>query len=118
MSEESKDIQSMVAMLKQGATLTEFACPACSSPLFRVRSGDLRCAKCDKQVIIVKEGEDAETVASRASLMALQNTIIAKIQAIEKRIRNEENAEKLQQLSTTLASLLENLDRLKKMGQA
>ena len=114
MSEKPKDIQQMVDMLKQGATLTEFACPACASPLFRFKGGELWCAKCEKRVVVVKEGEDAEKVTNEAHLAALESTILTKIQEVEKRIREEENLEELQKLNTVLASLLENLEKLRK----
>ncbi len=104
----------MVEMLKQGATLTEYACPACASPLFRFKGGDLWCAKCGKRVIVVREGEEAEKTTNKAHLMALENTILTKIQAVEKRIREEENLEELQKLNVVLASLLENLETLRK----
>jgi len=113
--EKSKDIKHMVDMLKQGATLTELACPACASPLFRFKDETLWCVKCEKRVIVVKEGEDAEKVTSQARLMALENTILAKIKAVEKKIIEEENLEELQKLNTVLASLLENLEKLNKM---
>ncbi len=107
----------MVDMLKQGATLTELACPACASPLFRFKGGELWCAKCEKRVIVVKEGENAEKVTSQVRLSALESTILVKIQAVEKRIREEENVEELQKLNAALASLLENLERLKKLKE-
>lgn len=105
----------MVDVLKQGATLTEFACPACASPLFRLKSGELRCVKCEKRVIVVKEGEDAERATSQAQLAGLESTVMSKIQAVEKRIREEENLEELQKLNAALNSLLESLEKLKKM---
>ena len=115
LSKEPKDIQQMVNLLKQGATLTKLACPACSSPLFRVQSGDLWCAKCEKRVIVVKEGESPEEVTGQSHLDTLEKTMIAKIQAIEKRISSEENIEELQKLNAVLGTLLENLERLRKM---
>ena len=108
----------MVDMLKQGATLMELACPACASPLFRLKSGELWCAKCKKRVIVLKEGETAEKATSQAGLAAVESTILEKIQTVEKRIREEENVEELQKLNSALASLLENLEKLKKMKKA
>ncbi len=105
----------MSEVLKQGATLTELACPACASPLFRFKSGELWCVKCDKRVVVVKEGESIEKMEGQAKLAALENTILGKIQAIEQKIREEENADELQKLNTVLASFLETLDKLKKM---
>jgi UPF0148 protein len=115
LSKEPKDIQQMVNLLKQGATLSKLACPACSSPLFRVQSGDLWCAKCRKRVIVVKEGEDTEAITGQSHLNSLEQTMITKIQAIEKRINSEEDISELQKLNAVLASLLENLERLRRM---
>lgn len=115
MSKTVKDIKRMSELLKQGATLTELACPACASPLFRLKSGELWCVKCEKRVVVVKEGEDVDKITSQARLTALENTILGKIQAVEQRIREEEDADELQKLNTVLTSLLENLDKLKKM---
>ena len=57
MAKNSKNIKIMADLLRQGAALTEHACPACSSPLFRLRSKDLWCASCQKRVVIVREGD-------------------------------------------------------------
>lgn len=118
MSEKPTDIQHMADMLKQGATLTELACPVCASPLFRYRSGELWCGKCKKRVIVVSEGEEAQQATGKARLVALENTILSKIEAVEKKMREEENAEELQRLNTVLASLLDSLGKLKKMKEA
>lgn len=107
----------MADMLKQGATLTELACPACASPLFRFKSGELWCGKCEKRVIVVKEGENMEKIASQTQLIALQNTLLSKIKAVEAKIKEEENVDELQKLNAALISLLENLEKLKKMKE-
>jgi UPF0148 protein len=118
LSKKPRDIQYMVDLLKQGATLTEHACPACASPLFRFKNGELWCAKCNKRVVVVKEGEDLVKATGQAQLLALETTILTKIRAVEKRIKEEENVEELQKLNTVLTSLLENLEKLKKMKEA
>ena len=115
LSKKSKDIQTMADMLRQGATLTEHSCPACSSPLFKLKSGDLWCVQCQKRVIFVKEGETSTEAASPVLLTSLESTILTKIQEIEKEIREEKDAEKLQRLGSILSTLLENLERIRKM---
>ena len=50
-------------------------------------------------------------------MLSLERTMLMKIQTVENRIINEENVEELQKLNTVLASLLENLERLKKMRE-
>ena len=57
MSGGEQGFQSMVDLLRRGAILTQLSCPAFSSPLFRLKGGDPWCSQCQKQVIVVKEGE-------------------------------------------------------------
>jgi UPF0148 protein len=111
--DEEKHIKRMADQLRQGSTLTDLACPACSSPLFRLKSGDLWCAKCEKKVIIVKEGEEPK-IASSMVLDNLETTLLTKVQEIQKKMQQEQSMEELQKLNNTLAELLENLAKLKK----
>ncbi len=111
---EEQHIKRMADMLRQGATLTELACPACASPLFRLRSGDLWCAKCEKKVIILKEGEDPSKITGSIVLDKLEATLLAKIQEIQNKMQHEENMEELQKLGTVLSGMLENLEKIRK----
>ena len=115
MPNNSKDIKIMADLLRQGATLTEHACPACSSPIFKLRSGQLWCASCQKRVIIVKEGEPEPKTNEAPVFSSLESTIMTKIQEIEKQLAEETNIEKLKTLGTTLSTLLENLGKIKKI---
>ena len=115
MTNDSKNIKIMADLLRQGATLTEHSCPACSSPLFKLRSGDLWCVSCQKRVIIVREGETEPETTETPVFSSLESTIIGKIQEIEKRLAEETDAEKLKTLGTTLLALLENLEKIRKM---
>ncbi len=118
MSEESKRFQIMTDLLRQGATLTELPCPACSSPLFKLRSGDLWCAQCQKRVIVVKEGESLTKATASMLLTSLESTLLAKIQEVEIKIKEEADVEKLQELGGILSTLLENLERVRKIKGA
>jgi len=118
MTQDSKNIKAMADLLRQGATLTEHSCPACASPLFKLRSGDLWCASCQKRVMIVREGEPEPEVDKAPAFSSLESTILGKIQAIEKQLAEETNAEKLKKLGVTLSTLLENLERIRKMKRA
>jgi UPF0148 protein len=105
----------MVNLLKQGAALTEYACPACASPLFKLKTGDLWCAKCQKRVVIVKEGETTAEATRTLTLSTVESTVLMKIQEIEKRLKEETDAAQLEKLTATLASLLENLEKIRKV---
>jgi len=104
----------MADLLRQGATLTDLSCPACASPLFRLKDGMLWCAKCEKKVIVVKEGEEREKASSMA-YDKLEATLLVKVQEIQNKIQQTENVEELQKLSTALSELLSNLEKIKKM---
>ncbi len=104
----------MADLLRQGSTLTELACPACASPLFRLKSGELWCGRCEKKVIVVKEGEEETKVSGPIALEKLEATLLAKVQAVQSRLENEENPEELQKLNSVLSGLLENLERIRK----
>lgn len=107
----------MADLLRQGTTLTELSCPACFSPLFRLKDGTLWCAKCEKKVIVVKEGEEAEKTASVA-MDKLEATLLSKVQDIQGKIQRTEDVDELQKLSTALSELLSNLEKIKKMKKS
>jgi UPF0148 protein len=115
---EEKHIKRMVDLLRQGSTLTDLACPACASPLFRLKSGDLWCAKCEKKVIVLKEGEEPTKLTSSMILDNLEATLMAKVQEIRNKMQQEENAEELQKLGRVLSELLENLEKTRKVKKA
>jgi uncharacterized Zn finger protein (UPF0148 family) len=104
----------MADLLRQGTTLTDLSCPACASPLFRLKDGTLWCAKCEKKVIVVKEGEEPEKAIS-ATIEKLEATLLSKVQEIQNKIQHTENVEELQKLSTALSELLSNLEKIKNM---
>ena len=105
----------MADLLRRGATLTERICPACSSPLFKLRSGDLWCAQCQKRVIVVEEGTQPMEATSPVLLGALELTLLTKIQEMDQKIKGETDPERLQRLNAVLSAMLENLQRVRKM---
>ena len=113
--EDTEPIQTMANLLRQGATLTQFSCPACSSPIFKLKNRELWCVKCQKRVVIVKEGTSPTEAASPALIGTLESTVLGKIQEIEKKIKNESDPHELQKLSGLLYKLLENLEKIRKM---
>jgi UPF0148 protein len=104
----------MADLLRQGSTLTELACPACSSPLFRLKNGELWCEKCQKKVIVVKEGEEEKRATGSVAMESLAATLLAKVQTIQNKIEHEEKPEELQKLNTVLSGLLDNLEKIRK----
>jgi UPF0148 protein len=111
---EDKPIKRMAELLRQGATLTDLSCPACASPLFRLKDGPLWCAKDEKKVIVVKEGEEPEK-AGNAAYDRLEATLMAKVEDLQNKIQQTEDVEELQKLSAALSELLSNLEKIQKM---
>ncbi len=106
----------MAELLTQGATLTDLACPVCSSPLFRLKDGTLWCAKDEKKVIIVKEGEEPpKQTQANATYDKLEATLLAKIQDLQCRIEKTEDLDELQKLSAALSELLNSLEKIRNM---
>ena len=106
-------------LLLQGATLTDLSCPNCGSPLFRLKDGTLWCAKDEKQVIVVKEGEEppkpATAKASNSTYDNLEATLMAKIQDLQGRIEKTQDVDELQKLTVALSELLNSVEKIKKM---
>ena len=107
-------------LLLQGATLTDLACPNCSSPLFRLKDGTLWCAKDEKKVVVVKEGEEAPKQASAPSTAydKLEATLMAKIADIQIKIEKTQDMDELQKLTCALSELLNNIEKIKQMKKA
>jgi len=108
----------MADLLRQGSTLTELACPACSSPLFRLKNGDLWCEKCGKKVIILKQGEEPSRITGAIALETLEATLLGKVQELQDKMQHTENVEELQKLGATLSGLLENIEKVRKTRKA
>ncbi len=108
----------MADLLRQGSTLTELACPACSSPLFRLKNGDLWCGKCEKKVIVLKQGEEASQVTSSMVLESVEATLLARVQEIQKKMQNTKDMEGLEKLGAALSTLLDNIEKIRKAKKA
>ena len=111
-------IKRMADLLRQGATLTDLACPQCSSPLFRLKDGTLWCGKDERKVILVKEGEEKaeEAKASTNNTMdKLEATLMAKVQGLQAKIEKTDDVEEIGKLTAALSELLNSLEKIKRM---
>jgi len=113
---EDTPIKRMADLLRRGATLTDLSCPVCSSPLFRLEDNTLWCAKDEKKVIIVKEGEEEpQTSPATTAYDKLEATLMGKIQDLQGKIEKTEDTQELQKLSNALSDLLSSLEKVQKM---
>ena len=114
-------IKRMADLLFHGATLTDLACPQCSSPLLRLKDGTLWCGKDEKKVILVKEGEEKaeETkVTSNATMDRLEATLMLKVRDLQVKIERTDNVEEIGKLTTALSELLDSLEKIKRMKKS
>ena len=116
---DNAPIKRMAELLRRGATLTDLSCPVCSSPLFRLQDGTLWCAKDEKKVVIVKEGQEppksAPEPAANNAYGKVEATLLAKVQDIQAKIEKTEDIDELQKLTAALSELLNSLEKIKKM---
>lgn len=113
----SNKVKLMADLLKSGAVLTDLSCPVCASPLFRLKSGEIWCAQCQKKVIVVKEEEEAREVEALATLSQAETTIAMKIWEINERLRVEDDPEEIRKLGIVMGVLLENLEKIRRIGK-
>ena len=108
----------MADLLRQGATLTDLACPNCASPLFRLKDGTLWCGKDEKKVIIVKEGEEPPEPVSDPTIKRLEATLMRKVQSLQSKIDKTDDVEELCRLTAALTEVLNSLEKIKKMNKS
>ncbi len=110
----SEHIKKMAEMLKSGATLLSEQCPVCGSPIFDVK-GKLYCSKCNRPVVLVRSAEEGEKIRSEIVLSKLEDTILRKINEINKAIESGNEIEKLEKVSNVIILWLELLEKIKKL---
>ena len=119
MSNNNKDdtIKRMADLLRQGSTLTNLSCPACGSPLFRLKDQTLWCVKDKKKVIIMKRGSE-EKNPNNTTYDKIEKTLLSKINKLQDRIENTEKPDELQKLTSTLSEILTTLEKINKMKKS
>jgi UPF0148 protein len=110
-------IKRMADLLIQGATLTDLACPNCSSPLFRLKDSTLWCGKDEKRVILVKEGEEPPKPVN-PGMDKLEAILTSKISDLQGKIEQTNDAEELVKLSSALNEILNSLEKIRKMKKS
>ncbi|MEM0479307.1 MAG: Sjogren's syndrome/scleroderma autoantigen 1 family protein, partial [Pyrobaculum sp.] len=56
-----RDVVKKIAQLvRAGAVLTSYTCPACGTVLVKLKTGELYCANCERTVVLVKSDEHAQ----------------------------------------------------------
>jgi UPF0148 protein len=114
LEQEKQQIRRMSELLRSGATMMSQVCPVCNTPLFRVK-GQLLCPRCNKNVVVVKEGEEETTVASISVFGDLENTVLNKLIEIDNAIKATKDVDRAKELANALSIWLDALERLKRI---
>jgi uncharacterized Zn finger protein (UPF0148 family) len=94
--------------------LTARHCPACDTPLFQVGE-QLRCPRCNKAVVVVKEGEEEKTVVGLTTMNDLEQTLLMKLYEYTQDLKEEKNPAKMLELGAAINVWLEALERVRRM---
>lgn len=110
-------VRLMADLLRSGAALTDLSCPVCASPIFRLKSGELWCAQCQKKVVVVKEEEEVREIEISSALSQAESVLLMKVWEINEKLKIEENLEEIKRLSLVMSTLLDNLERIRRIGR-
>ncbi len=113
MMPDEATVKKMSELLRLGAVMMSEACPICSLPLFKLRSGEVICPV-HGRVQIVKSDEEIITVGTLAALDELEKFAVNTIN----RMRNElENGGLSMDLDSvrTLSMWLDILERVRRL---
>ncbi len=106
-------MKEMAELLRKGATMLGESCPECSTPLFKLKNGDILCPMCNRPVKFVEANEDPEIRVQQGSL---ESTLRSKIKEVQTLLDKENNPEKIREIVSTLMVLLEAMDKVKKLS--
>jgi len=99
---------------KEGARMLPEACPECGSPLFD-RKGEIWCPRCNKPIIGLPERLLTVSVEEESVLQRLRETIISRLQGLEKRLRASRQAEEIGAISYAIHVLLSSLKLIREL---
>ena len=115
----SSDVVKKIAQLvRAGAALTPYTCPACGTVLVRLKTGELYCANCVRTVVLVRSDEEAQQALEVVQLREVRRIVFDKIIQLGKEIEKLSAPEMVDHLRS-LSLLLDIYERLAKIhGEA
>jgi len=114
MNDDKKHLERAAELLRSGASMLTQACPACGTPLFKVGE-QVMCAKCNRPVFILKATEDESKIVRKSTLASAEQTLLLKVKEVQSTIEKEQDPAKIAQLADNLSSLLNALEKLRKL---
>ncbi len=114
MSGSEVSIKKMSELLKSGATMLSEACPICSTPLFKLRSGEVICPVHGK-VQIVKSDEELLSITTISVLDELEKFTISTVNRLRKELEMRDSDIKNEEDIKLLNTWLEVLERIRRL---
>ena len=112
---KDRNIQKMATLLRDGNTLLSESCPQCNSPLFKLKSGEIYCASCDKKVVVIKDDDEINEIMQNKILDDATKVINMKIKDLQQKIDLEKDVEELYKMTRLFLIYLESLEKLKNL---
>jgi len=105
----------MAQLIRAGAVLTSYSCPACGNPLLRLRSGENYCASCDKPVVIVKSDAEEREVSMRYGFVEIMGTLFEKLMDLNDELRGTHDLDRLNEILRSMLLVLEAYGKLSEL---
>jgi len=112
-------VKKIAQLVRAGATLTAYTCPACGTVLVRLKTGELYCANCERTVVLVKTEEEAQQALEIVQLREVRRIVFDKILQLGREIEKLSASEMVDHLRSMslLIDIYERLSRLHGEGQ-
>jgi UPF0148 protein len=114
MSGSEASIKRMSELLKSGATMLSEACPICSTPLFKLRSGEVICP-IHGRVQIVRSDEELLSVTTINTLDELEKFTVNTINRLRRELEEGNSDIKDERDIKLLNTWLEVLERVRRL---
>ncbi|BDR92831.1 Sjogren's syndrome/scleroderma autoantigen 1 family protein [Vulcanisaeta souniana] len=114
MSVSSRDLvaKKMAQLIRTGATLTNYTCPVCGTPLLKLKTGEYYCANCDRPVVIVRSDAEEKEVMIRYGLMDIRDTLYERLMMINNELKEAKDIDRINELVKSMVLILEAYDKI------
>lgn len=107
-------MKKIAQLVRAGAALTPYTCPACGTVLVRLKTGELYCANCEKTVVLVKSEEEAQQALEVIQLREVRKIIFDKILQLGRELEKLTASEMVDHLRS-MSLLLDIYERLSRI---
>ncbi len=108
-------VKRIAELVRAGAVLSSYVCPACSTVLVKLKSGEYYCARCEKTVLLAKSEEEAKVVSEVYQIKEARSAVFNRILELSSKIETAP-LEHLPEYTRTLIMLLDAYEKLMRIG--